>query len=281
MIVVVQEQLQRAHTGGRRVWPHDAEALVVNRLDEAFHLPVRFRTPRPNEPMFNARALQRLLEPRPPIRVKGIPHREHHVVVGHHGLDAIRQLRQHMFEKPRGRDGAAFARDRREPFTTEVIDRRILKFRPGSERRQVFQIQMQQLPGPALLIALDGPARGPRQSIPPQAFERPLHGAVPDAELLGNPLDAPAKVPGPGNRIPDGRRMARGRPMRPPTPRLQTRQVLGLVPRPPARQHRPRNPMPLAQDRQRHTRFVLRHQLRSQHRIMRYTPHAPPPGGSS
>jgi|KBSMisStaDraftv2_1062788.scaffolds.fasta_scaffold41275_5 hypothetical protein len=38
VIVVVQEQLQCAHASSRRERLHNAEALVVNRLNEAFHL---------------------------------------------------------------------------------------------------------------------------------------------------------------------------------------------------------------------------------------------------
>jgi len=42
-----------------------------------------------------------------------------------------------------------------------------------------------------------------------------------------------------------------------------------------------RNAVSLAQHRQRNPSFVLRHQLRAQHRIMSYASHSPPPGGSS
>ena len=51
--------------------------------------------------------------------------------------------------------------------------------------------------------------------------------------------------------------------------RLQTRQVVAAIPSPLPGQHRPRDAVTRTEDHQRDACFVLRHQLRPKHRIIK------------
>jgi len=65
------------------------------------------------------------------------------------------------------------------------------------------------------------------------------------------------------------------------TVNCNTARIGRLIPLPSAQKYGPRDPVTLAQHRQRGARFVLGHELRSHHRIMSYASLAPPPCGSS
>ena len=170
--------------------------------------------------------------------------------------------------------------DRSLHVVTCVMNRiaiQLLTWRGWKKRRQFHTVTTQTWPSP----------RRPIRWPPPQCFDdrgletltyrfRPKKPWQLRERARGHPKSRAAAI-----AWPTAGPEPRGRPMRPPTPRLQAGQVVRLIPGPPSRQHRTSNPMPLAQHGQRHPFFVLRHQLRPQHRIMRYTSHSPPPGGSS
>jgi carboxylesterase type B len=96
-----------------------------------------------------------------------------------------------------------------------------------------------------------------------RALELALDGAMAHAQFVGDALHATAKIPSGRDCVQHRRRVLGRRPMRSPAPRLQAGQIRPLVVSPPARQHRPRDPMAPTQLGQGHSLFVQRHQLRA------------------
>ena len=99
VIVVVKKQLQDTDARLRRGRASHPVALVIDRLNEPLYFAIRLWTAGTNQSVFDASTLQGLFEPRQAVRVKGIAHRKHQVVVSHHGIDPIRQLPQHVLKK--------------------------------------------------------------------------------------------------------------------------------------------------------------------------------------
>ena len=131
------------------------QALVVDGPKEAFDFAIRLRVAGPDQMMGDAETAARLLEPREPVGVVGMPHGEGERIVGQDGLHAIRELGDDVFEEVGGGHAGLIQGDGDDGFPAEVVDRGEFVVKSGiSERGQQFDIDVHELPRPALLVPL-------------------------------------------------------------------------------------------------------------------------------
>ena len=111
--------------------------------------------------------------------MQGVAHREGKGVVGQDGLNRIGQRGGDVLQERRSGGTGGFGRDRHDCFPAEVIDGGKLEVMPGiAEGRQEFEIDVHELPGPALFKALRFDPRGPRQLIHAMGLELALDRAL-------------------------------------------------------------------------------------------------------
>ena len=122
VIVVPQELLQSAIAGFEGKKPAAIEAFVVDGAKEAFDFAIALRGIGAEQAVFDAQAVAELLKTGLALAMKGELHREHPSVVGHDGLDAVRQAIQDTFEKLAGRTRGLFGGDPGDGLAGEVID---------------------------------------------------------------------------------------------------------------------------------------------------------------
>ena len=173
MVVVPNKLLDRSTASGKCKQRPDVEAFVIDGAKETLDFAVRLRRVRAEYMMPDIERRADLLEPRQPLRVERMAHRKGEGVIGQNGLDAVRECGDHVFEKG-GRRGASLVRpDRHDGFSAEIVDGRELKVMPGvPQRRQVFEVEVEQLARPLFFIATRGRPCRSRQLIRPWRSRR-------------------------------------------------------------------------------------------------------------
>jgi len=146
-----------------------------------------------------------------------------------------------------------------------------------TQGRQVFEIDVDELTRPLFFEALGLHPRRSRQLIDPLRFQYALDGALPEPQCVANP----GRTLSPSAQGQDARfeptTNLRGRRPRPATARAETGEIVGLVARPPTRQHCSGDPEVGAQRGQSHALLVHCHQLGSKHWVVGHTTHTSPP----
>jgi hypothetical protein len=219
-----------------------------------------------------------LLEARLSVRVERMAHRKNECVIGQHRFDAVRKGRDDVFQEG-GRGRARLVGvNRDDGLPAKVIDGRKLEVMPRvTERRQVFQIEMEQLAGSLLFVSARLGPRGPWQLIRTVALEDALNRTVPNAQDVRDPDGTQALPAQPQDVTLHRPGYAAGRSVRTTAVWQEGREVPGLVTRPPAAEHLARNAEVRTQDRQGNALLMHRHQLGSKYGVISHTTHASPP----
>ena len=140
MVVIPDECLDGAAAGGKR-----AE-----------------RPLRPQDQVTNAQPGADILEPHQPVRIARVAHREGERVIGEDGFDGIRERSRDLLEERGRRRTGLLGPNRDHGLAAEVVDGGEHEVMPRiAQRRQLLQVEMEQLAGPMLFVA---PRRGPRRS---------------------------------------------------------------------------------------------------------------------
>jgi len=161
-------ELDEGGDGSRAVLERPAtlkrETFVIDRPKEALDLAVRLRATGAPQVVDDAQTATRLLKPGEPLGVLGVPHRKREGIVRQHRLDTVWECGHDGLQERRGGGATLVRRHGHHGLAAEIVDRGKFIVVPGiSQRRQEFDIQMQQLAGPTLLIPFRRPAAGPRE----------------------------------------------------------------------------------------------------------------------
>src|SRR5688572_32387980 len=166
VIVVPDKVIDRTASRGKRKQGPDVQALVVDGSKESLDFPVGLRGVRAQEVVPDAVGRADLLKSRLPVGVVRVPHCEGQGVIREDCVDAVRQGGQDVLQEGRGGSAGLVGLNRDDRFAAEIIDSREFEVIPSiSERRQVFEVEMQQLTRPLFLVAFRLGARRTRQLV--------------------------------------------------------------------------------------------------------------------
>src|SRR5436190_10508704 len=183
MVIKPDEAVDGSAARGERKERPDVQTLVIDRAEKAFHLAVRLRGVGTQQVMANTKGGAGLLKTREPLVVERMAHREGKRVVGEHRFDRIRKSRHDLFEKRRGRETRGIRADRDDGFAAKVIDGGKFEVISGiSERRQIFEIDMDELARSLFFVPARRRAWRPRQLALTMPLQHPLHGAMADVQ---------------------------------------------------------------------------------------------------
>src|SRR5215475_4977628 len=279
VIVKPDEALDRPGTMREGPLTLQGQALVIDRAEE---VPVGLRPSRAQQMMGNAQMATRLFKSRLTVAVPGLLHSERQGVIRQHGFDTVGQPVDDLLEERRGSGAGLLRRYRHDGLPAEIVHGRKFVVIPGvSEGRQEFDIEVQQLAGPALLVAFRRTPAGPRQVGLPVPGQDAMHALRADTDQhrdARRPEPTRAQAQNPTHRPwRDGPRAVGA-----PRVGYQRVQATRLHALPPSRQHLTRNTEFSTQVTQRLALHMQTNQKRTNFRAVDHASwHEPPPGGSS
>ena len=154
MIVVPDEILHGAVASRKGEERSNVQTFVIDCAKEPLDFAVGLRRVRAEQVMPNAKGRTDLLKAGQTVGVERMAHRKGKRIVGQHRFDRIGQRRGNVLEKGRRGQARGVSLNRHNGLATEIIDGGKFEVIAGiSERRQILQVDVNQLAGPLFFVA--------------------------------------------------------------------------------------------------------------------------------